>query len=232
MGFNLIAGCTTTSEFAAEQTIADRGEAATGYTPSRPAAPLPDLDSLGETPDEFKNNPWKDVATPGDKARLYQWIEALNTGHLGAVRAGQGEKLGDPAGLYGVNAVSNNSDVPEGLYNCAITKLGGPGNKGLSFVAYPAFKCRVKNDEGRKHFTKLTGSQRTVGWIYPASKRHSVYLGTLFYGYEDKAVPYGQTEERDQAAVVQHIGKDRWRMIFPWPYYESVVDVMDLTPVI
>lgn len=122
--------------------------------------------------------------------------------------------------------------MPAGLYNCSITKLSGPADEGLTYVAYPAFRCRVKNEGGRLHFTKLSGSQRTTGWIYQASKRHSVYLGTSFYGYEDKAVPYGGTAERDQAAVVHRIGKSRWRMIFPYPYYESVVDVMELTPLI
>jgi len=186
--------------------------------------------SLGETPAQHEGNSWKKVATKADQSRLYQWIEALNAGQFGAIRNGQGAKVSDPIGLFGINAVSGDSEIPEGLYNCAITKLGGPGGKGLPFISYPSFKCRIKDEDGRKHFTKLTGSQRTVGWIYPASKRHSIYLGTLFYGYENKSVPYGQTEERDQAAVLQRIGKDRWRMVFPWPYYESVVDVMELTP--
>jgi hypothetical protein len=44
-------------------------------------------------------------------------------------------------------------------------------------------------------------------------------------------VPYGQCAKRDQAAVVQRIGINRWRMIFPFPAYESKVDVMELTPV-
>lgn len=202
----------------------------------KPLPPLPVMRptsvlALGETPEELQNNAWKKVATEADQKRLYQWPKALSSGQSAAVQSGEGEIVGDPVGLFGVNARRASSDIPEGLYNCAITKMGGPDGRGLPFITYPGFKCRVKEEDGRKHFTKLTGSQRTVGWIYPASEQHSVYLGTLFYGYENKATPYGQTEERDQAAALQRIGKDRWRMVFPYPYYESVVNVMELTPV-
>lgn len=228
---SFITACATTSDTPPEQGASEKPSQAGPVAPKRPMPRQLSSNSLDETPEEYDSNVWKKIATKADQSRLYQWIDALNAGQFGAVRAGEGEKVADPLGLFGINAVSGNSDIPEGLYNCAITKLGGPGGKRLPFIAYPAFKCRVKEEGGRKHFTKMTGSQRTVGWIYPASKRHSIYLGTLFYGYEDKAVPYGQSKERDQAAVLQRIGKDRWRMVFPWPYYESVVDVMELTPI-
>lgn len=187
--------------------------------------------SLLETADEYENNAWKKAATADDQDRIYSWVEALYSGVSVAEIAGEGEKIKQGKGLFDSDALMADGAIPSGLYNCAITKLGGPDDSGLPFIAYPAFRCRVTEDDGRLHFTKLTGSQRTVGWIYRASNRHSVYLGTSFYGYENKAVPYGETKERDQAAVVQRIGTGRWRMVFPYPYYESAVDVMELTPI-
>lgn len=187
--------------------------------------------SLTETAEEYEKNPWKKVATKEDQDRIYSWTEALYSGVSVAEIAGEKEKIKQAKGLFDADAPLENGTIQAGLYACAITKLGGPDDRGLPFIAYPAFRCSVTEADGRLHFTKLTGSQRTAGWIYRASDRHSVYLGTAFYGYEDKAEPYGKAKERDQAAVLQRIGSKRWRMVFPYPYYESVVNVMELSPI-
>lgn len=173
---------------------------------------------------------WREQATAADAERLEQWQQALEIGRSGVVGAGEGAKLMARAPLFATDAALAGSDIPQGLYNCSITKLDGDADGGLPYIAYPAFKCRVVDQNGRKHFTKLTGSQRTIGWIDKADGKHSVYLGTLIYHYENTLVPYGQTAKRDQAAVVQRIGSNRWRMLFPFPAYESKIDVMELTP--
>ncbi len=173
---------------------------------------------------------WPEQTTAADAARLDQWEEALAIGRAGVIGAGEGAILNARSPLFETGAALANSDIPQGLYNCSITKLDGDADGGLTYIAYPAFKCRVVDQDGRKHFTKLTGSQRTIGWIDKADGDHSIYLGTLIYHYEDVLVPYGRTAKRDQAAVVQRIEPNRWRMIFPFPAYESKVDVMELTP--
>ena len=234
-------GCTTDAPHVTPATVSEPVESAAPEPQPEPQPePKPEPRflvrstkalSLAETAGQYENSPWKKVATDEDQDRIYSWVEALYSGVAGSQLAGEGQKIKQAAGLFEVDAVLDDSAMPPGLYNCAITKLGGLEDRGLSFIAYPAFRCRVTEEGERLHFTKLTGSQRTVGWIYRASNRHSVYLGTAFYGYEDKAIPYGETKERDQAAVVQRIGKGRWRMVFPYPYYESVVNVMELTPI-
>lgn len=173
---------------------------------------------------------WPEQATAADVARLDQWEEALKIGRAGVIGAGDGATLAARSPLFETAAALANSDIPQGLYNCSITKLDGDPDGGLPYIAYPPFKCRVVDDHGRKHFTKLTGSQRTIGWIDKAGENQSAYLGTLIYHYEDALMPYGRSAKRDQAAVVHRIGPDRWRMIFPFPAYESKVDVMELTP--
>ncbi|WP_373490561.1 DUF4893 domain-containing protein [Parasphingorhabdus sp.] len=173
---------------------------------------------------------WRERATAFDVDRLERWEEALEIGRSGVIAAGKGAVLAARSPLFEKDAALASSDIPPGLYHCSITKLDSDAEGELAYVAYAPFKCRVVDQNGRKHFTKLTGSQRTIGWIDQASGDHSVYLGTLIYHYEDALVPYGETVQRDQAAVVHHIGPDRWRMIFPFPAYESKVDVMELTP--
>ena len=174
---------------------------------------------------------WPEQATAADAARLERWEEALEIGRAGVIGAGEGALLTARSPLFETGAALANSDIPQGLYNCSITKLDGNPDGGLPYIAYDPFRCRVVDDHGRKHFTKLTGSQRTIGWIDKVEKDQSAYLGTLIYHYEDRLVPYGRTAKRDQAAVVQRIGPNRWRMVFPFPEYESKVDVMELTPV-
>tara|TARA_R110000772_G_scaffold18400_48_gene52121 strand:+ start:3638 stop:4237 length:600 start_codon:yes stop_codon:yes gene_type:complete len=174
---------------------------------------------------------WPEQATAADAGRLDRWEEALEIGRAGVEGAGEGAALAARSPLFETGAALSNSDIPQGLYHCSITKLDGDPDGGLPYIAYSPFKCRVVDQNGRKHFTKLTGSQRTIGWIDKTGQDQSVYLGTLIYHYEDALVPYGQSVKRDQAAVVQRIGINRWRMIFPFPAYESKVDVMELTPV-
>ena len=173
---------------------------------------------------------WRERATAADMERLERWEEALEIGRSGVIGAGEGAVLAARSPLFETDAALAGSEIPQGLYNCSITKLDGDASGGLPYIAYPAFKCRVVDQNGRKHFTKLTGSQRTIGWIDKAAGDHSIYLGSLIYHYENALVPYGQTAKRDQAAVVQRIGSKHWRMIFPFPAYESKVDVMELTP--
>lgn len=174
---------------------------------------------------------WREQATEADKRRLESWETALNIGRDGVINGSDAVEIKKRAPLFEHSAAMPNSNIPAGLYNCSITKLDGNPDGGLPYIAYPAFKCRVVDMGNRKHFTKLTGSQMTIGWIYKASRNHSIYLGTLMYGYENVLTPYGKEKDRDQAAVVQRIGKNRWRMIFPYPYFESQVDVMELAPV-
>ncbi len=78
--------------------------------------------------------------------------------------------------------------------------------------------------------TKLTGSQRQAGTLYPDSARRMILLGTLALGDETMQRPYGVDPERDIVGAVERIGPHRWRLVMPYPRYESLVDVLELVP--
>ena len=78
--------------------------------------------------------------------------------------------------------------------------------------------------------TKLSGSQRYVGLIFPGDAIRAVFLGTLVLGDEQRALQYRQDEARDIAGYVERIGDRRWRLIMPQPRFESRLDVMELVP--
>ncbi len=170
---------------------------------------------------------WRTVATPADAARLEQRDEAFAAA-LAEVKASEfAGELAKNAPLYDPAKRLDNPLPPEGTYRCATHKLGG---QFLAFIAYPDFACAIYGKGDRRQFVKLTGSQRPVGYIHADSKRSGVFLGSLMLGDDAGLVPYGQDKERDLAGTVERIGKDRWRIVFPRPYYESTLDIIDLRP--
>ena len=77
--------------------------------------------------------------------------------------------------------------IPNGDYRCRVTKLGARSAGLLPYVAYPAFNCRIAASGRLQAFTKLSGSQRQVGYIFPHDQLRTVFLGTLVLGDEQRA---------------------------------------------
>lgn len=170
---------------------------------------------------------WQDVATPADAERLKD-RDATFAAALKEVRASEyaGELAKNPL-LYDPDTRLADPLPPEGRYLCSTHKLGG---QFLAFIAYPDFICAIYGSGDKRQFVKLTGSQRPVGYIHADTKRSGVFLGSLMLGDDAGLVPYGQDKERDLAGTVERIGKDHWRIVFPRPYYESTMDIIDLRP--
>ncbi|WP_017670172.1 DUF4893 domain-containing protein [Blastomonas sp. AAP53] len=171
---------------------------------------------------------WRTIATPADATRLEQRDETFAAA-LAEVKASEfAGELAKNRLLYDPAKRLDNPLPPEGRYLCSTHKLGG---QYLAFIAYPDFVCAVYGKGDRRQFVKLTGSQRPVGFIHADGRRSGVFLGSLMLGDDAGLVPYGQDKERDLAGTVERIGKDRWRIVFPRPFYESTLDIIDLRPV-
>jgi len=176
------------------------------------------------------NASWRSAATEDDRGRLRRWRDAW-VAALEQVRAGdnageiaRGGALFEPDTALAVPA------PPAGDYRCRTFKLGTPQRDLLDYVAYPAFRCRIAIEGGRLLFTKLTGSQRPVGTIFPDNGRRMVFLGTLMLGDETRALRYGRDRERNLIGIVERVGPQRWRVAFPFPHHESLLDVIELVP--
>jgi hypothetical protein len=143
-------------------------------------------------------------------------------GH-GAAIAAEGALLQPDAALEGVAP-------PAGSYRCRTIKVGAKSPGLLDYVAYPTFACRIGGGEGTREFTKLTGSQRPLGRLFPHSERQMVFLGTLQLGDEQGTLRYGHDAERAMAGHLERVGERRWRLVFPYPRFESIVDVLELIP--
>ena len=170
------------------------------------------------------------VATSADRDKLRNWRDAFVEGLTEARAAGHDAEVDSQGVLLDPDAALGGGPIPNGDYRCRVTKLGSQSPGMLPFVAYPAFSCRIGPAEGVQSFTKLTGSQRPVGVIYPGDALRQVFLGTLVLGDEQRAMQYGTDPDRDVAAFIERIGPNRWRMVIPSPAFESRTDVIELVP--
>ena len=176
------------------------------------------------------NAGWRGAATEDDRGRLRNWRDAWRDA-LRQVRSGDNaEEIAREGVLFAPDAALPDPAPPPGDYECRTIKLGAPRLDLLDYVAYPAFRCRIRAEGGRLHFTRLGGSQRPVGVIFPDNGRRMVFLGTLMLGDETRALRYGRDRERNLVGVVERVGDRRWRIAFPYPHHESLLDVIELVP--
>ena len=178
---------------------------------------------------------WRGVATKNDLDRVRHWRDAWTEALTQANRSNAAAiTAGGP--LFDPDTALAGAQPPAGDYACRTIKLGrmppgGSASGTLDYVEYPAFRCRISETGGRLRFTKLTGSQRPVGTIFPDNGRRMIFLGTLVLGDETRALRYSRDRERDMIGIIERVGDNRWRMVFPRPHYESLLDVIELTPI-
>lgn len=213
----------------------DRERAGDGDSPavSTPAAEAPetvasDTVAPGE---QGGTDDWRAVANDADRARLDRLDAAWREGLQDARQAGFGDDIRALGALADPDAgLSGRLQPPPGEYSCRTIKLGRIARYG-GYLSYPGFRCVVElTPGGDLILTKITGSQRTRGLIYPDTEDRLVFLGAQAWGAGETGYPnYGQQPERDQIGVIERIGDTRWRLVLPWPKQESKLDILELT---
>jgi uncharacterized protein DUF4893 len=171
---------------------------------------------------------WRTVATESDRVRLKDWRTAF-TDALKQARTSNAADV-ETEGLLLQPDAAIGGPIPNGDYSCRVIKVGAKSEGMLNYVSYPAFRCRISQQGDVQHFDKLNGSQRPHGTIYAGDQLRQVFLGTMLLGDETVAYQYGRDTERDMAGWVERIGEQRWRLVLPYPHYESTLDVVELTP--
>jgi Domain of unknown function (DUF4893) len=173
---------------------------------------------------------YKEVISETDRVRLRDWrktfVDALDAGR----KSGHAAEIAREGALLDPDSAIAGPAIPDGMYRCRVIKLGAQAGGMLDYVTYPGFTCRVRGERGLQRLTKLSGSQRYVGLIFPGDSIRTVFLGTLVLGDERRALQYRQDEKRDVAGYVERIGPNRWRLLMPQPHFESRLDVMELVP--
>lgn len=109
-----------------------------------------------------------------------------------------------------------------GDWQCRTIKVGGPA----PLVVYDWFRCGVTDDGSGWRLEKLSGSQRTTGRFFDETEASLTYLGAFHIAGDGKP-SYGAGPDSDQVGRAFRSGKDRWRIEFPLPRYESKFDILE-----
>ena len=184
------------------------------HHPFRPAPPQP---------------AWRQIATPADRQRLRNWRLSFSAALASITRAGEAEKLASQAALMAPDAALPDPAPPPGDYRCRTIKLGTDRPGAPEYIAYPAFTCRIALGKDGLSFAKLGGPQRPVGRLFPDDGWRMIFLGTLMLADETRAYDYGRDPERDMAGALERVGPREWRLVLPYPRWESTLDVIELT---
>jgi len=192
--------------------------AACGSKTLEPKAPKP------------RPNDWRLIASQADRERLARWRTAWITGLEKATSSGNAAQIAAQGALLKPDLALDDPLPPSGDYRCRTIKMGAQTKGLLDYVAYPAFLCRVGVEEGLVHLAKIDGSQRPVGDIFADEPRRMIFLGAMTLGDEARPLPYGRDAERDMAGIVERVGPRRWRIVFPYPHWESTIDILELVP--
>ena len=195
------------------------------------APPPPPPPPTGGVAEAIQRLDWRGIITSVDRDR-YQRRDAAWSLALEQARrqpgSGDLDGLGD---LIRPRAAQGSVAPPPGAYRCRTVKLGSQGGEeGLGYVVYGWFACRIEDTPRGLKFSKLSGSQRPSGLLFPENDRHMLMLGSMALAAEPPANSYGRRPDRDLVAVLERIDERRWRLVLPWPQNESNLDLIELVP--
>ncbi len=173
---------------------------------------------------------WREVATEADRGRLRNWRGAWTSALAKARASGHAAEIASLGALLQPDAALADPRPPEGDYRCRATKLGAQAPGARDVQHYPSFTCRIRLEGDILSFAKLDGPQRPVGLLFPGDGARMIFLGTMMLSDETMAMQYGRDPERDMAGAVERIGPRRWRLVLPFPHWESTLDVIELVP--
>jgi len=172
---------------------------------------------------------WRQVVTSADADRLRNWRKAWDEA-LAPARASAPAAIAADPDLFDPDRAQGAAMPPAGDYNCRVFKLGSQQPITPYFAAYPAGQCRITVQGQETHFIRLDGQQRPDGLLYTNVDARVMFIGVLVLGDETAPLRYGVDRQRNMVGYVERIGDKRWRLVLPYPGFESKLDLIELTP--
>jgi hypothetical protein len=173
---------------------------------------------------------WHSLITEADRGRLRDWRQAFTRAIDAARQAGNGLSIDREGNLLEPDAALDGAGPPPGPYQCRVIKLGAQASTIAKYTVFPNYHCDIATEGPVASFAKRDGIQRPVGLIFPDSATRKIFLGTMMLGDETLALQYGRDDTRDMVGAVERLGADRWRILLPYPHFESMMDVIELIP--
>jgi len=172
---------------------------------------------------------WRRIATDVDRTKLRNWRKAWSEA-LPLARAADAKLIdGDPE-LFDPDRGQAEAMPPAGAYRCRIFKLGGGGTAVSAIVTYDWRPCAISEDGQVRHFRIDGGVQRPEGNFFPDVAARVIFLGTLAVGDDSAPLRYGLDDQRDMIGYGERISDKRWRLVLPYPSFESKLDVIEIAP--
>lgn len=164
------------------------------------------------------------IITASDKARLESYETTKTQALDEAKKGGNAADVAELDKIFTTGTLSFNEEFDmTGNWQCRTTKLG----KTTPLVIYSWFKCRVTDDGSGWMLEKISGSQRTKGRFFTESDTRLTYLGSGYIAGEQPK-KYGAGAESDEVGYAYRTSKNSFRIEFPAPARESLLDVLEL----
>jgi len=172
---------------------------------------------------------WHRRVTEDDRVRLGHWRPSM-------ISALEAARANNPSAVdgSGVTLLPDAALAPvafgAGQYRCQVLKIGAQDLSTPAFNSLPVTRCVVTQEGKLLHFMASGGPQRPQGMLYSDNNRRMILLGTMVLGDEAMAQMYGHDTTRDIIGIVERVGDHHWRILCPAPHFESLFDVIDITP--
>lgn len=173
---------------------------------------------------------WADEISSFDHGRLDRLAESKAKGLAEAERGASPSDLAVIRSVAGAHGADVSESAIRGTWQCRTIKTGGMAPA----LVYSWFRCRIRDTHNGLYFEKVTGTQRISGYLDRYNDGF-LLLGSTTVGKE-RPRPYSggnhgagaPTTHSDAVGVLSSIGPGHLRIEFPYPFYESTFDVMEL----
>lgn len=172
--------------------------------------------------------PWRAIATDADRDRLREWRKAWSEA-LPVAQAASPTAISADSLLFDPDRAQTAAALPVGTYQCRTHKLGRAGTGTRDYSVTPAVPCEVYSRESSTVFAVKDGAQRPTGQLFVENDVRMIFLGTMVLGDEVSPLRYNLDYQRDMIGYVERIAEGRWRLVFPFPHYESKLDVVEIS---
>jgi hypothetical protein len=169
---------------------------------------------------------WDTTATPVDRARIAALPAMWAKARAGVPRR-LAAKLEQEGALVDPAAALEAPTLPPGPYHCRLLRFGARAG----FASYAPDFCYVEVDKDNLAFTKQTGTNLPVGWLFPDTEHRQIFLGSFKQPGKGTAPAYGKDPTRDVAGVVERVAPFRWRLVLTRAGQGATLDIYELVPV-